>query len=61
MNDTEKNRKSNAITISRTFFDLTHLLSQDIPIYPGDSMFVSTTANQVIRFIVFRPYLGQFL
>jgi Predicted metal-dependent hydrolase len=36
MNDTEKNRKSNAITISRTFYDLTHLLSQDIPIYPGD-------------------------
>ena len=36
MNDTEKNRKSNAITISRTFYDLTHLLSQDIPIYLGD-------------------------
>lgn len=36
MNDTEKNRNSNAITISRTFYDLTHLLSQDTPIYPGD-------------------------
>ena len=36
MNDTEKNKNSNAITISRTLYDLTHLISQDTPIYPGD-------------------------
>jgi kynurenine formamidase len=38
MNDTEKNRNSNsnAITISRIFYDLTHLISQDTPIYQGD-------------------------
>jgi arylformamidase len=36
MNDTEKNKNSNAITISRKFYDLTHLISQDTPIYPGD-------------------------
>jgi kynurenine formamidase len=32
MNKTEKK----AITISRTVYDLTHLLSQDTPTYPGD-------------------------
>ena len=26
----------NVITISRTFYDLTHLISKDIPVYPGD-------------------------
>ena len=36
MNDTEKNKNSNAITLSRTFYDLTHIISQDTPIYPGD-------------------------
>jgi kynurenine formamidase len=40
MNDTEKNenknKNSNAITLSRTFYDLTHTISQDTPIYPGD-------------------------
>ena len=33
----EEGSKRNAITISRTFYyDLTHLISQDMPVYPGD-------------------------
>lgn len=38
MNNVEKegNSNSGSITISRTFHDLTHLISQDMPVYPGD-------------------------
>jgi arylformamidase len=38
MNNIEKKRNNaNAITISRTFYyDLTHLITQEMPVYPGD-------------------------
>ncbi|MGC2669441.1 MAG: cyclase family protein [Candidatus Nitrosopolaris sp.] len=40
MNNIEKKRNNtNAITISRTFYyDLTHLITQEMPVYPGDPM-----------------------
>jgi len=38
MNNVEKkgNNNSGVITISGAFHDLTHLISQDMPVYPGD-------------------------
>ena len=38
MNNVEKKENNNsvAITISREFHDLTHLISQDMLVYPGD-------------------------
>jgi hypothetical protein len=37
MNNVEKKgNNSGVITISGAFHDLTHLISQDMPVYPGD-------------------------
>ena len=30
-------RNSDLITISREFYDLTHIINKNIPVYPGDT------------------------
>jgi arylformamidase len=34
--DKKEDQNNNSITISRAFNDLTHLISQDMPVYPGE-------------------------
>ncbi len=37
INMIQKNRRnSNLITISREFYNLTHIINKNIPVYPGD-------------------------
>src|SRR5215469_16079556 len=53
-NVVKKGNNINAITISRTFYyDLTHLITQDMPVYPGDPQPefkpISTIENQKVN------------
>jgi arylformamidase len=56
------NRDTDAhITLSRTFYDLTQLISKDIPIYPGDPQpdFESSSTIQRDNYNVTRIILGS--
>jgi kynurenine formamidase len=61
MNDRDKNRNSNAIRISRTFYDLTHPISEDTPIYPGDpqTYFEASSTIEKDNYNVTRIIMGS--
>ena len=57
----EKKDRDNVITLSRTFYDLTQVISKDIPIYPGDPQpdFESSSTIDRDKYNVTRIIVGS--